>query len=258
METRYKTLFLHGGPGLHCSVERTWFGNSLPVFWWDQPSVAAEPEPYAALVTNAVNQLKAMSESAGGQIDLIAHSFGGQIAAALAREQGELIRSITLLGCPPSPLLAFLNFARRLLDNPSEHPGLKEKLTAIEEYSDMNRFLALIQACYPSGTLPDSYFGSNSNEVKVRYSDIATRTPPLDIATFMAVMQEFLHTRIPAAADSYTGDVTLLMGRNDPLLRISGDSEKWLKVFPHAKLRTYPAGHFLQYELPPETWCAGL
>ena len=198
-----------------------------------------------------------MSDSADGPIDLIAHSFGGQIAAALATEHGELIRSITLLGCPPSPLTAFINFARRLLDNPSEHPGLKAALTAVEEHCDMSRFIALIQACYPDGTLPDSYFGTNSNEIKVRYSDIATHMPPLDIATFMAVMQAFLNPRSLPVTNSYTGAVTLLMGLNDPLLRVHEDSERWLKIFPHAKLRTYQAGHFLQYELPPETWYDG-
>lgn len=257
METRYKTLFLHGGFGWHCAAEHVWFGDSLPVLWWDQPSVAEAPEPYAALVKNAVNKIKAMSDTAGCQIDLIAHSFGGQIAATLATEQGELIRSITLLGCPPSPLAAFFNFAQRLLEATPEHPDLKEALSALEKHHDMGNLMALVQLCYPGGALPERYFAPGASDIKARYFDIASRTPALDIATFMAVMQDFLHTRTPAPAESYAGKVHLLMGRHDPLLSVIEDGEKWLKVFPRAKLEMHDAGHFLQLELPPDIWCAG-
>lgn len=257
METRYKTLFLHGGFGWHCAVERAWFGDSLPVLWWDQPSVAAESKPYAALVKNAANQIKAMSDTAGCQIDLIAHSFGGQIAATLATEQGELIRSITLLGCPPSPLAAFFNFAHGLFEATPEHPGLKETLSALEKHRDMGNLMALVQLCYPGGALPERYFAPAASDIKARYFDIVSRTPALDIATFMTVMQDFLHTRTPAPAESYAGEVRLLMGRHDPLLSVIEDGKKWLKVFPRAKLEMHDAGHFLQLELPPDIWCAG-
>ena len=50
MKNTYKMLFLHGGPGLHAAVERAWFGDSLPVLWWDQPAVAADdPAPFLML-----------------------------------------------------------------------------------------------------------------------------------------------------------------------------------------------------------------
>ena len=50
------TLFLHGGPGLHCAMEREWFGDSLPVSWWDQPAVAGNPAPFHALLSHAARQ----------------------------------------------------------------------------------------------------------------------------------------------------------------------------------------------------------
>ena len=256
METRHTTLFLHGGFGWHCAVERVWFGDALPVLWWDQPSVAAEPEPYAALVRNAASGLRAMSASAGAPINLIAHSFGGQLAATLAAEHGELIRSITLLGCPPSPLTAFFHFARQRLNLSPERSELKAALTALEACRDMGSLMTLVQACYPDGALPDSYFGPDAEDVKTRYFDIASRSPGLDVATFMAVMQDFLHPRPPAPANSYAGEVKLLMGLHDPLLSVTEDGDKWLKVFPRAEIQTCQAGHFVQLELPPDIWCA--
>ena len=30
-------LFLHGGPGLTCQMERDQYGDSFPVHWWEQP-----------------------------------------------------------------------------------------------------------------------------------------------------------------------------------------------------------------------------
>ena len=193
MKTLPDTLFLHGGPGLHCAVERAWFGDTLPILWWDQPGVAGEPDPFRALVAHAGRQLEAMAESTGGQVNLIAHSFGGQIAAVLAREYPGLIRRITLLGSPPTPLHAFFNFARRLLENGYERPGLKDALAAAKEICDENRFAALIQACYPDSAIPAIYFGAHSAEARDRYFAVAGKTPPIDIATFFAVMREFLH-----------------------------------------------------------------
>ena len=218
METLHNTLFIHGGPGLHSAVERGWFGDILPILWWDQPSVAGDPTPFRTLVTHASRQLETMAESSGVRSDLIAHSFGGQIATALAREYPDLIRHITLLGCPPDPIRPFVLFARRLLEAGCEHPGLKDALAAAEDKCDENRFIALIQAIYPDGALPDIYFGPNSTGVRDRYFDMASKTPPLDIATFFAVMQEFIYTPNLMQSAEYDGKVEIVMGSHDPLI----------------------------------------
>ncbi len=52
-----------GGPGLHAAAGRAWFGDSLPVLWWDQPAVAADdPAPFRTLVDHAARQLHALRE----------------------------------------------------------------------------------------------------------------------------------------------------------------------------------------------------
>lgn len=37
----YPKLYLHAGPGLTAALERQWFGEALPLQWWDQPAIAA-------------------------------------------------------------------------------------------------------------------------------------------------------------------------------------------------------------------------
>jgi hypothetical protein len=36
-----RVLFLHGGPGLTCQLERDQYGDALPVYRWDQPHFEA-------------------------------------------------------------------------------------------------------------------------------------------------------------------------------------------------------------------------
>jgi pimeloyl-ACP methyl ester carboxylesterase len=254
MTTTHNTLFIHGGPGLSSAVEREWFGNTLPILWWDQPSVAGIPEPFRALVAHAGHQLETLANTSGSKINLIAHSFGGQIATALAREHPRLIRRITLLGSPPVPLHAFLHFARRLLEAGHERPGLKEALAAVEANCDGDRFIAFIQACYPDGSLPSIYFGPHSAEARDRYFEMAGKMPPIDIATFFAVMNEFLHTPNFTQPAGFDGEVSIVMGRDDPLLDLDAGKQEWLKVFPQAEVTLADAGHFVHLELPPEAW----
>ena len=155
----HNALFLHGGPGLHSKVEHTWFGDTLPILWWDQPAIAPAlaggPSPFRSLVAHAGRQLEALVESNGEPVDLIANSFGGQVAASLAREYPTLIRRITLLGCSPDPVRQFFLLARRLLEAGCEHPGLRDALAASEESCDESRFFAMVQACFPGGALPE-------------------------------------------------------------------------------------------------------
>ena len=254
MESQPSTLFLHGGPGLHCAVEREWFGDTLPVLWWDQPTVAESPAPFNTLVTHAAKQLEAMVDSTGGQVGLIAHSFGGQIATALIRKHPALISRITLLGCPHDRFQFFFLLAQRLLETGHEFPGLQDALAAVEENCDEASFFSLIQACYPGGNLPGIYFGPHSSGARNRYLSVLATAPPVDFATFFAVMKEFLLIPNSTQPTGYDGEVVIIMGRDDPLLDLEADRRKWLDVFPQANFKQVDAGHFLQFELPPDIW----
>lgn len=37
-------LYLQGGPGLNCAIERVWLGENYPVLWWDQPRFLQTPK----------------------------------------------------------------------------------------------------------------------------------------------------------------------------------------------------------------------
>ena len=63
MKNAYTTLFLHGS-GFHGAIERAWFGDSLPVLWWDQPAIAADdPAPFQTLVGHAVKQIQVLADA---------------------------------------------------------------------------------------------------------------------------------------------------------------------------------------------------
>ena len=54
-------LYLHGGPGLNCAVERAWFGDTYPILWWDQPRFPADAEnAYQATLDAAAEKLAAL------------------------------------------------------------------------------------------------------------------------------------------------------------------------------------------------------
>jgi pimeloyl-ACP methyl ester carboxylesterase len=247
-------LFLHGGPGLHAAVERIWFGDSLPVLWWDQPAIAADdPAPFQTLVGHAARQLQAMADLNDGPVKLIAHSFGGQIAAALAKELPAYMSSITLLGCS-NPIRQFFNLGKWQAGGEYEHPELQSALTAAEEKCDESRFFALVQACFPERRRPDFYFGPSSTAVRERYFALAGATPSLDATTFFTVMRDRIHAPFLPQINGFAGEVNVFMGKHDPLLQLDEDMERWRGIFPQTQFIVVNAGHILQLELPPEVW----
>ena len=263
MKNTNKTLFLHGGPGLHAAVERAWFGNSLPVLWWDQPAIATDdPTPFHTLAGHAARQLQTLADSSGQQVDLVAHSYGCLIAAALASKHPALIRRITLLGCLSlNPFHPFLYLGHKLLEAGYERPGLQDAMRAAQESPDESRFTALIQACFPDPAIPDIYFGPGSVAAKDRYLALASAAPPIDVPTFFAVMFDRLRAPPQPRAEAcpehrrrrFDGEVTAILGKHDPL-HVEESSEKWREIFPQAQFKVMDAGHFLHLELPPEVW----
>ncbi|MDH4284701.1 MAG: alpha/beta hydrolase [Gallionellaceae bacterium] len=249
-----KALFLHGGPGLHAAVERAWFGDLLPVLWWDQPAIAAgDPAPFRTLVDHAARQLRTIADANNGQVDLVAHSFGGQIAAALAKEQPAYISRITLLGCG-NPILQFFNLGKWQLGGEYEHPELQNAIAAAQEKCDESRFFSLAQACFPERRRPDFYFGPDSSAAQERYFALASSAPPLDISTFFSVMRDMLLAPPLPQINDFAGNVTVFLGKHDPLLQLDEDMERWRRIFPQSQFRIVNAGHIPHLELPPEMW----
>lgn len=250
-----KALFLHGGPGLNTAAERLWFGDTLPIHWWDQPASAeASPTPFSDLVAAALDELESLSEAAGGPVAIVAHSFGGQIAVALARAAPQHIRAMTLLGCPPEPSRPFLHLARRLLAAGYPHPGLEAALAQAQAGLDEARFFALVNACFPGGNFPDLYFGPGSTAARERFLALAPSLPPLDMATFAAVMRDRLQATELPPVTGFTGKVAVVLGRHDPVLSLDEDVPAWRRILPQAEIRVHDVGHITHLELPADLW----
>ncbi|MCL4775555.1 MAG: hypothetical protein KJZ98_16575, partial [Burkholderiaceae bacterium] len=92
------SLYLHGGPGLSAVVERAWFGDSLPIDWWDQPLIGPEDgAPLDSLVDAARAKLLQAAERCGTRVTLVSHSVGSVVAAHLLADPRNPIESATLI-----------------------------------------------------------------------------------------------------------------------------------------------------------------
>jgi len=246
-----EALFLHGGPGLSSRIERLWFGQSLPVLWWDQPSAGREPAPFDALVEAATNELRKMARLS--TVHLIAHSFGGQLARALACRHPELIHRITLLGCAPNPVAGLIRLCRRVSEL-SEAGSVAAAVSAAENDLNAESFAAMTMATALDPAYPAVYFGPESVAVRDRFIELTKREPILDAETFLGVMNQFLQQPSAEPLPAYAGKVDLLMGRYDPILAPDLDAAAWRRVFPALKMVTVNCGHCVHLETAPDVW----
>ncbi len=252
-----RALFLHGGPGLSTEIERQWFGDSLPVVWWDQPTVTSgSPAPFGQLVAAAADQLRAMADDTGEPVALIAHSFGGQIAYALVREAPELVKSITLLGCAPDPFPPLFRLCRRLTEIQSS-PVLEAAIADAETRLDQRSFESMVLAAAVHPAYPAVYFGPDSAAARDRFLVLFATGSILNLETFLTVMNDLLNAPALAPVDGFDGEVTLLLGHYDPLLAVDEDIATWQRIFPQLRAQVVDSGHFIHLEFPPEIWWRG-
>ena len=109
------TLYLHGGPGLNCVVERAWFGENYPVIWWDQPRLSADTEnAYQTTLDAAAEKLAEFHALQGQPVHVYGWSFGARFALDLANRTPEAIDTLTLLAPTLCLETAFERIARYL------------------------------------------------------------------------------------------------------------------------------------------------
>ena len=250
-----RALFLHGGPGGSAQLERAWFGTALPIEWWDQPRLTMDAaRPLRAISSAGVEKIIELTDAAGDPIALVAHSFGGRVALAIANELPERVCEVVLISCGahlPSQVVRLGRATAR--DHPGDK-GLEQALRTAEQRNDLDSLLALITVVTSTPQWVRQYFGAHSDEVRSRYCAVAPNGPDVDPATFVAVLREQLATPSTPTESRFGGRVALWLGAEDPLLDIHEETAFWRSSFPAMDISVVPGGHMLHLELPYSRW----
>lgn len=252
--TRGNTLFLHGGPGMSTGVERLWFGEDLPIRWWDQPIEALwAPAPLDALTDAATAEVARMADACGEPVHVVAHCFGGQIAHALARRCPERLHRITLLGCAHNVLGGLFRLAGRTAESGGSRI-LADAIATARQHLDGDSFEAMMLAVAADPLFPGIYFGPGSAAARNRFLDLVPQTNFIDVAAYLAGMKKMLALPPPVPLPDFAGEAALVVGRHAPVLAIEEDIAAWRAVFPHLRAMAVEAGHFVHLETPPTVW----
>lgn len=257
MTTLGPILFLHWGPGSNSAAERAWYGEQLPIHWWDQPSqFSSDATAFSELVDAAEAELKRVSDEASGSVSLVAHSFGGQIATELARRSPDRIASISMVCCATHPPAGFIGFARALaneLGSGEQAELLRSSADAAAQELKPETFWPLMNAVTTTPGFFPKYWGST--EKMQKYLEL-TGGPAIEPAAFMALMNAVL-MRGPIQQMKGAGEkipVRCFFGRQDPLINSENETKAWKEIFPTATSTILEGGHFVHLENEPSLW----
>lgn len=241
-------LYLQGGPGLNCAVERVWFGEKHSVLWWDQPRFPAEKEnAYQATLDAAAEKLAELHRHHGKPLDVIGWSFGARLALDLAHRTREAIGSLTLLA--PSLCLetAFAHLATNLAAR-----GARISLPRSPHTGNHEDFMQRVMSILAIPELFSYYWAPASTALFQRHYADTAGSDWFDLDTFTAISREVIRRPITALATDHT--VRILAGRHDPYFDPETDIVLWKRIFPQASVRIVDSGHMLPLEIPTVEW----
>ncbi len=245
------TLFLHMGPGLNAGIERKLFSHKNPeVDYWDQPAVRG-PHAYSDLLAETLRRVESLYASGSSPINLVAHSFGGILAAEVLRKIPEKVSSLTLLSTGHDLVKSFYLLLSRLASDSATPADLRKKMeTHLRENPEptLDPFWSTIGMIVEDPNFMRLYWPTDSHFTEHR--KLAEKFPPLDFLTFEATLNSYL--RIPSEIPkriSWDGPVTLILGDRDPLLTVGETTRYWRTLFPSLLSKVRPgSGHFVHLE----------
>lgn len=244
-------LYLHGGPGLNCAVERVWFGESCPVHWWDQPRFPANADnAYQATLDAATAQLTELCVRKGEPVHVIGWSFGARLALDLAHRTPEAIGALTLL----APTLCLDTAFGRLAGYLARHGNANFQPPQAVSTSNHESFMQRVVTILTTPDVFSHYWAPSSLAQFDRHSQEAANTDWFDLPTFTAVSREVIQRPIIPLPAGYGEKIRILVGRHDPYFAPDTDNEFWKVLFPEASIRIVDGSHMLPFELPTAEW----
>lgn len=240
------------GPGLSAFAEREILSQSWPknTDFWDQPAVSG-PAAYRDLVEATFEKIETLSAGGKNKIDLVAHSFGGNLARECLEKMGASVASVRLISTGPDPVAGFHRLLKRLVAEEETESTLQKKIAAFFAESPLPgreslwEMIGLIgqdpnfmRIYWPERALYDAYNG------------IAARGPGIDFSTFQDVLNDFSR-KDPAIPSRilWKGKAELILGEKDPLLDPEEVARYWRTCFPELDVRRKPdSGHFPHLE----------
>jgi pimeloyl-ACP methyl ester carboxylesterase len=244
------TFFIHGGPGLSCKLERQLLGDDAPILWFDQAHISsATGQPYAALADAILEAFIASAERNGGQMRLLAHSFGAHPAYHILNKVPQMVSHFDLI-CPVYDLIGgFIRLSQTILTHDDmRNPALADALAAIKTERNKQSSWGLIQAILNTPNFTDLYWSAMATTQKQAFAQLLTDPAYFDFGTFEAVMNDVIDHPSPMAQSAYTGSVSLWFGRHDPLTDPATESTIWQSIYPQASSTVLDAGHFALME----------
>jgi pimeloyl-ACP methyl ester carboxylesterase len=249
-------LYLHGGPGLNCAVERAWFGENYPVFWWDQPRFSADVEnAYQTTLDSAAKKLAELHARLGKPVHVIGWSFGARLALDLACRPPESIGPLTLLA--PSLCLetAFERMAGYLAAKAAGMPTPLASAPRPDHHTGNHEdFMQRVMNILSTPDVFSHYWAPTSGTLSARHNTEAALTHWFDLDTFTAVSRELIKRPIASLSLGQVNRINILAGRHDPYFDPKADIGLWKTLFPEASIRIVDSGHMLPLEIPIAEW----
>lgn len=248
-------LYLQGGPGLNCAVERAWFSDSCGVLWWDQPRFAADAaNAYQTTLDAAAEKLAELHARQGVPIHVIGWSFGARLALDLAHRYPEHIATLTLLAPTFYLETAFQRLAARLTQLGVGGAPLSSAIASLDTARSHDTFLGLATELLATPDLLGHYWAPGDEILYHRHRAEAAKTEWFDLPTFIAVSRDLLNRRLPEPAPTGINSIRILAGRHDPYFDPENDFEHWKKLLPQASIQIVDSGHMIPFEIHAAEW----
>jgi pimeloyl-ACP methyl ester carboxylesterase len=245
-------LFLHGGPGLTCQLERDQYGDSLPVRWWDQPHFEAEQSSaFDRLVDAAIEELRRLHDLEMKPLALLANSFGAHLALALIDRVPAMIGHLSIVGGTLDLRTALVQLGFHVAEQ-NQDSSVAAASKRAQQSTDSASLWDLIDRLFSVTNLLDFYWSPAATVQRKAMNELAAKGALFHLPTYQAVLNDFM-TRSPPKPTKWRGSAAVWIGRNDPYASPS-DAEAWGAVLPSASIQFVDSGHFPHLELPPSLW----